>query len=531
MTTDQQKLRDIIQMHRKVSRANPQRDLKNLSENQRKMVERILDLQNLQERDRDAEWIVADIHLIGPTSSLTGKVKEVRRIQVIFKRQDRNQVKGLNRRKDGTVKTYHINDVLDVDEPPVLYLEPSQKKAKTGGKTKQKRSMSAGQLHINTDVNQPYQVQHNNNQGFQPFHGQQDHFAQQPMPPPPHHMPPQPMHQPPMHQQPIHQPPMHQPPMHQPQVHDPFLPPPHPQHYPQHENHHPQPHGPPPNARHSFSADMHPFTPNDEFMNPMFESPIEDRHGMPHPHQSARASSAGRSRRSSMRRPSGDNRRLSQIEDRMRQLTDKFEGLTAADTDSSDRSYEEEVFTPVEGQDWSPPSSPRSQFSDVRSRSERRRQYYPRDRRYPREKRYRGMEVDIIPEYSHHSSERGRFLPEPRSRRPTRPKLEHSRTIDDYPTGRAAEPRFLPPEAPFAPRPHMQRRLTDYEERWDNDDYDDDRRTRGGLERRDSRRDSRRSSTNDAYREQLYEPSTRDRPRGSRRQSYNAGDGGRGYYN
>ena len=176
-------------------------------------------------------------------------------------------------------------------------------------------------------------------------------------------------------------------------------------------------------------------------------------------------------RRESVRRPSMNARRFSQVDD----LTSRVRDWHVS-SGSSDEGYgrDDSIFSRPhrDDRDFSPPSSPISRYS--RDSRERTKSY---NRPRYRSSRYRDME--LVPARTYHDEYR--YAPSDSHRRSSRPKLHHAATYDDYPVGRGAEPRYLP-----APS----RRLTDFDERYDYEEIDDQRRRRDDRDMRGSRRQS-----------------------------------------
>ena len=473
---DHDKLQSIVKEHRKRTRTSPQSDFMRLSSNQQGIIDRIIADRKLNEKNKNADWVLADVQRFGKWHWTS---MEVKKVQVVIKRIDKNQIKNGEHTTRGNSKSYQFGEIVDL-------ADPLERKNEKGGK-KNKKSRSVEDLTLVDDplglgLGPPMPQHHNNH------HPPQDQFAQPMMPPPPPGFGPMPGDPNQFHPQ---QPPMP-----------------------------PQP--PQMSARNSFQGN--PFQPNSEFAAPgQFESPPMHAQDFPHPHQGPREprrSQSGPRRRDSKRRPSMDARRYSQHPDDVDDLRFKMDNWNL-NGGSSEGSYDDDgVFSPPlsEMRDFSPPSSPISQFSEGMPRgSLERRKSYGRDLRYhPRYRSHKYRDVEIEPEYNSRSDGR-RYSPESR-RHSSRPRLRQTVTYDDYPSGRAADPLYLP-----APR-RPQRRLTDFDDRYEHDEHDD-------MKRRDSRDTRRRSVVNyDPYRE-AYEAGRRDSVRDTRRQSFVGGGGsGGGYY-
>lgn len=466
---DDPKLVAIIKEHRKRTRKSPQHDFSQLTSNQAGVIDRLIADRKLYEKNKNADWVLADVQKFGKYHWTTVDVKK---IQVILKRIDKNQIKSGEHTTKGSSKSYQWTEIIDLAEP----LERKKNDNNKDGKKGKKKSQSVEDLTLldgdplGLGLGPPPQRHDNHN------HNQQHQQFAQPMMPPPPPVP---------GAIPV-------------DPHGPFPPGPPPMQHPH------------PSARHPLQG--HPFQPHDQFAAPgQFDPPPMHDHDYPHPQDRNRSrSNSGPNRRPSARRPSAGPRRYSQMEDY--DLNEKLDRW-GFHNDSSEGSYEDDdVFSPPlsELRDFSPPSSPRSQFSEGMARgSLERRKSYGRDLRYhPKYRSHKYRDVEIEPEYSYRSGDR-RYSRD--SRRNSRPGLSRIVTYDDYPNGKAAEPRYLPPP----PRP--QRRLTDYaDDRYDYDDYDDFPPRRDG-------RDSRRRSVVDS---EMYEPRRRDTWDGGRQRFMSSGGGG-----
>ena len=484
---DDKALLDMAKRHRQRTRTGPDQDFKLLSSNQQGVVNRLLEEQRRFEKQKNADWVLYDVQRFGKWHWTS---MEVKKIQVILKRIDKNQQakNGLSSSKNDTKTLYQDFEIID------LAVDPNKKKDKKAKKSRSLDDLDPLDDPLGLGQGMPMDPR---DRGFDQHmpQGSRDHFDAIPVPPmgPPGAIP----VGPPPGAIPIDQ--------NGPNQFPPFQ----------------QPY--PTSARQSFHG-MNPFQPNPDVASPVQFDQHMDGQPWPHPHQGGmdrmrpRSQSGPRERRQSARRPSVDARKFRQLSDKVEDLNYKMSNWRMGSESSE---YDEDsIFSspPSDGQSFSPPSSPRSYFSEVKPRRgslERRRSSTSHDPRYhPRYRSHRYQDTEIEPAYSNYPDGRRDNGPEYR-RHSKRPSLHHSQTYDDYPVGRGAEQRYLP--AP--PRP--MRRLTEY---GDNYDY------RGEYD--DQRRRGQPAPDYDAFREG-YEAARRDSVLdGGRRRSYmgSAGGGGGGDY-
>ena len=158
---DEKKLKEITKAHRQKTRQSPQRDFEQLSSNQQGIVTRLIDERKLSEKNKNAEWILADVQRIGKWSWTS---MEVRKIQVILQRRDKHQPKINDKSSNRETKTYQAGEILDLEDPI------NKKKGKGNKGVRQSRSLD--ELNVLGD--------RGTGMGFGP-----------PPPPPGNHFPPQ----------------------------------------------------------------------------------------------------------------------------------------------------------------------------------------------------------------------------------------------------------------------------------------------------------------------------------------------------
>ena len=485
-------------------------DFRLLTSNQQGVVNRLLEDRDRKEKTKNAKWILYDVQRIGPLSTWRGIITEVKKIQVILKRVDKTLPLNKNGeyvlRKNGITNEYPDRDLIDLTEVTTI----KQKKDK---KVKKSRSLDDLFDNMNDDPLSynmgnmgmglglppppPNHGRNNSNADNQAPRNIADPFAALGPPPPPmhqqngmpggfgldhHHNGPGQFPPPPFPQQPFHQQPT--------------------------------------SARQS-ASNIHPFQPDPAVASmAQFDLPPMN-HGQqwPHPHQHglerARTRSHSRDRRHSNRHPSisVDTGNMRRLENKIDDLTLQMANLNQPESDTSDFAEEELWSSPSDGWSFTPPSSPRSHFSDQKARGslERRLSSAGRDPRYVAGYRSnRISDVGAIVPHSSYRNDRREYAPEYRRSSKPRPALFHSQTFDDYPIGSTAEQRYLPPAAPQPPR--LSRRYTEHSgDRYEPRGYDDRRPSdyrgygepRGFADRYDGgRRDSgygRRSNSNVYY--------------------------------
>jgi hypothetical protein len=480
---DDKTLVDMVKRHRKRKGTTVDEDFKQLTVNQQGVVQRLLDDRKRKEKTKNAEWILYDVQRFGQWKWRTVDVKQ---IQVILKRVDKTiPLKNGEYVRNAVKNQYHDFEIIDLAEPTSnnsskKNKDKKLKKAKSYDDVMFEASDDPLGLSLGLGSNQRDHGRHNSNT--------HNHFDQQMRD-----------QRPPWDQMPLAPPPMQPPPGAFPQ--DPNGPGPfgQPPPFPPQQFHQPQPQS----ARQSQTNIQHPFQPDPNVASmaqfdfpPNINDPI-----LPHPHQNGMdrepAHTQHRERRLSARRQSmsGDPGNIRRLEDKLDSLTIQLGSRKHGGSESSEYGDESVWSYPSDGHSWTPPSSPRSYFSEHRARGslERRRSSTSRDPRYhPRYRSHRYRDAEIEPAYTYRSDRP--YSPEYHRRGSKRPSLIHAATYaaDDYPVGSSAQPRALPP-APQPPR-QLQRRLTGFEDRdrYENQGYDD--RRSDFRDRHDSRDvpDSRR---------------------------------------
>lgn len=475
MLFEEKKLVEGVKARRKRTGNTPQQDFKKLTPNQQDVINRIILDQKQMEKSKNADWVLADVQRIGQKTWLSTDVKDVKKIQIVLKRHDKNAANGGKYvTGSGGSSNQHV-EIVDLNEPLDKKKGKDGKDGKDGkGGKKARKSKSFDDLG-----------------GFDDSYG----LGIQP-PQPANHRPRQPEH--------FVQPPM-LPPMPQP---GPIGPHPFDHNGPsQFQQPQFQQQAWPQNPRQSFH-DENPFQPDPHIAVPgQFDSPQMGDQEWPHLHHSAREQRDSHSipRRPSARRQSSDAKRLRKLETKLDNLNLNMEDWRNRGDSSEDAFDEDSTFSAPPSGD-TPPSSPHSAFSDVRPKGSLERRRSSANPRYHPRRSYRYRDVEVEPEYTYRAEPR-RYSPDHR-RQARRPSLHHAATYDDYPVGRIAEPRFLPPQP---------RRLTNYAE---NYDYDDVHRQRD-RERPEVRR---RATVQYDPVQEAYEAGRREAARDGRRQSFvNAG--------
>ncbi|WPG99525.1 Hypothetical protein R9X50_00234000 [Acrodontium crateriforme] len=454
---DENKLVALVKAHRKRTRTGPTTDFGALTANQQGVVNRLIAERNRDEKEKNAEWILVDVQRFGVWhwSSL-----EVKKIQVVLKRIDKNSQKGKDKHSSHT-SGYQCGEIIDLSDPLPTKKDKKDKKGEKKEYFEQYQPIEDpvgyGQP---VDVIYPDDHAHNHQEPYPPAPG-----PNQPYPPAP--MPNQPQQPPYYPQEP--------------------LPAPVDRQYP--------------NARPPFQG--HPFQPYPDQITPGLYQPTQENWGQleqpPHDDQHDHQPSA--------RRRSNSARRLKRLENKIDDINERINDWHISSDSSEGRYDQESLFSrPASGVSFTPPStpplSPRGSLSRrksfVRPADD---SYYPRSRpRYYDEDR-----ADIYPGYT---SRRGRRSGDearaPRAIEPRyrdgdrRPSLHRAHTYNDYPSGHIAETRY--PSQPY----RAQRRLTDSAQRYDEHiaDFDEQNRRRRDGGRRNSdfeeiyrgRRGSRRQS-------------------------------------
>ncbi|KAK5746627.1 hypothetical protein LTR17_000643 [Elasticomyces elasticus] len=536
LPVDDTKLIANIKAHRLRTRTSPVTDFSDLGPNQRSIINRLIAQYVLHETNANAEWILADVQKFG--TKRLGTWVDVKKLQVILKRQDKDFAKVRGMHSSNATKYYEFGEIIDLAEP-VLQGARSHEDGGVPKKSKKKQQQQQQQEQAFEDsmypVDEPYEraagawdqrepVRQNRNVQ----HNQQYQDIQQPRP----------IYDDPM-QQPMQQPMM-------PNLGDPLpyqpdmpMPPPPQQPYPQGQN---------------------PFMPNANIAVPgQFDQPSWQGDQQQY-HPRAHTPAADHKRSTS-------TRRLRKLETDMESMRRKVNDWDLSSGESNEG--RDSIFTdPRTGGTRTPVSSlpsedmfPRGEYESRKRDKDRETEHRPR--RYREERRYRDEHVDIEPAYNYGRRRDSRNEPEsPRHRvryieqrretqrspvrerereqyfdprpsfepgyeRASRPQHRRSQTYDDYPMPRSAiEPRYLP-----STPPRVQRRLTDYpSESHQYADYDEQHRSR---RRRDSLKRSPQGRTLEYEALQAIKAvagaARREEARYGRRQ--NAAEPSGGYYN
>lgn len=447
LPSSQEQLAALGKNHRKLTGKSTNTYFKRLSGNQRGMINRIIEEKKLNEKSKTAEWSLDDVQTIERGSLLSKK--EVIRLQIVIKRTDKGNDKG-GIAAIGNA-SYPAEDIIDLSIP----LKKKDKKNKSHGVDLLDDPLGMGSLGLG-DMPQRDDYR-------EPYREPGPQYDQPPPPPPPNHYPPTQAPLPAEWQQ-----------------------------YPYDQNQNGQypidPHAQPVGGARDFNNN--PFQPHPNVALPgQYDDPITNNN-FPHPHAQShmrnrtrsadrhrsnanndysRSRSRSNNRRALARRPSRSRRRRDDsVEDVSRKL-ERMMSHRDYERSSTDSNLDERSLFSRSDRDrysygrGSPPTSVDDGGSDY---------YYSRDggKRYwrdgrrddgerPRHRssRYQDAEYYREPEYTYRSPRNrgherdGRYSPD---RRPL------PITYDDYPAGRAAEPRYLPPTAPVPPA--MPRRNTDF---------------------------------------------------------------------
>lgn len=448
MPYEQSAILEIAERHRQKDPKLAIHDhFRRLSTKQQNAINTLIEELRDNETQKNADWIIYDVYAERTQGGMFSR-PEIKRIQVIFKRIDKTQTSklALQTIKDGKDKNSISKDKSTGKKDGIFDVNESGKKNKNketaNSKQKLKRSNSYGDL--------PDPMAALGLAGFDsgPQNNHSRHNSQQQdfglPPPPPHgHIP------------------------HGAIPVNPQMPPAPPGFY----------------STRQQSNDSHPFAPFDGVPAPIrMDSPQFNEPGWPHPHgHNHRRRSHSLNRRPSIKRSRTDSQ-MRDMQAQMRETQDQIQDLALAvqrthisDERDRDRVFDSDDSWPEDGstfsrnlsptRSWTPPSSPRSHFSDLRARGslERRRssKYRPRYRSgWGRES------VDVIPAYSSYSHRRSEDFSSRPSRRMSLPRAI---TYDDYPV-RAPEP-------PTSRA--MQRRYSEYDRGSDYRDRDWGRDRRG----------------------------------------------------
>ena len=481
MPFEQSKFVQMVKEHRKITKTTgPEENYQHLTSSQQGVVDRLIEEHRLGEHDTRAEWVLCDVQRFG--TKRLGQ-KDIDKIRVILKRQDRKIGRPVGKIYKNATKDYAPYDIIDLTEP--LYLaDDARTKAKKGGKKK------------DADWDVPVEIfeVHNDNRPQQ---------AREPFFPPPQ-------------MQPRQQDPYFPPPQMQPQAQEPHWPPPQqqgPPYFPQDFRPQPQPFpeplpshfGPPHHALPS-AREYHPFEPNPEIENRgRYDADYTHRPRSRHTTRSPAPRPHSLSRHDSTRRLKRVEQSSKRMEDKLDFVADKMERWNLnTSSDNSDEgasvfSYEDAAGG---GGAWStPPSSP--PLSSRGSLHRRKSIEY----RGPRH-RSGSAEARRPARSSSRREEERRYV-----RAPLQPPRRASVRYDDYPVREVAEPRYLPTAL------KQPRRLTGYEENYPRAEFrevrEENRRRQGrgyeGEREREmaaGRRHERPglSSRRESYPEERYYP-------------------------
>lgn len=445
MPFSNEKFADISRKVREESRMGPMTTYAGLSADQQGVITRLIETRQLEEKDKNAEWVLECVRRYTKAESTWRRTTIVcKKLLVVLKRQDRNITKSGQKITASGPASYQYTEIIDLNQP-------LPKKKDQNKNSKQK----------NGDLG------HHDVMGMPLSGGMPDPFANLGMggdfpPPPP---PPLQRHDQPQHRQdfgPPQGPPQglphgaihvdHQP-----------LPPHHHQQQPMHYDHH---HGPAP-------FEGHPFQPEPQFNIPeAFDiPPTFDPQRRNSQFQTRNRTPDQRRSRSRERRNSRDSkldsrveRKVDNIGDRLEQVINKVDTWNIRDNrSSSEDSYREnEYWSGQSGGFSTPPSSPpmsvREPNGTLGGRKSYRRDGERYDSAYPRQQRRYESDVVVEPYTNRDRQHRVSYNEDPRRRdsfngngsrprainysrvsRAGRPVLHHSNTWNDYPNAPVAE--------------------------------------------------------------------------------------------
>ena len=421
-------------------------DFKRLGPDKQGIINRIIDEKKLNEKSKTAEWTLVDVQSVERRVGFTSK--EIVRLQIVIKRVDKGSGKDSYGATGG--HSYSTEDVIDLSLP-------LKKKDKSKDKNKDK-----GRRDDYDPLDDPM------NMGFGPNDlppRRDDHYHDQPYQDHGPHYDQQPNHPPP----PAPFAPDWRDQQQQPNPFDP------------HAQFGVDPRASFPGGAREFT-NPNPFYPQHHVAAPgQYDEPLDNRDYI-HPHQGARARtrSAGRDRersrsqrrlQSSARRPSRSRpRRDSRYrEDSVEDMGHKFDRMYRDDRDSNSSNYDDgrSIWSRSDGRyDRSPDTSVYSDDYPSRNRSK---PYHRDSDPRPRYRSSRYHDTEVEPGYNYRQNNRDRRYSRDIDR-DRRPGLPHAITYDDYPSGRGAEPRYLP--APPVPRRNTEifgDKRNDYFDRQDRD--------------------------------------------------------------
>ena len=426
----QDELVALVKKHRKLTNtksADP--DFKRLNGDKQGIINRIIEEKTLYEKSKTAEWTLVDVQ---PDERRVGWSKETIRLQIVIKRTEKGNDR--NGYAASGSRSYSIEDVIDLSIP----LEKKKDKNKDGKKNNKRQSNFVDPLDDPMNLGfGPNDLPPQNNNHNPPY---DDH---QPQWDPPNHPPPQAPFPPEWN------------PNAQPNPFDP------------HQQFPADPRASFPGGARDF-GDPNPFYPQHHVAAPGQYDETYDNRDYIHPHQGGRARTRSaerdrnhgrsRSRRQSVaRRPSRSRRRDSRRrDDSVEDMRNQFDRMTYRDDrDSSSSNYDERsMWSRSDGRYSRSPDT--SVYSDEYPPRNRSMSYHRNSDSRPRYRSKRYHDAEVEPGYTYRRDNRDRRYSSRDLDRDRRPGLPHAVTThyDDYPDGRAAEPRYLP-------APPMQRRNTD----------------------------------------------------------------------
>lgn len=421
------KLAEICRKVRVEYRVGPLYVLTRLSADQQGVINRLVAKRQLDEKNKDAEWVLECVRKYTEKHWRTRTIETVK-IMVILKRQDRNATKATTLKGGTKGFQFQQSEIIDLSAP-MKDKKKDKNKNKNHDEGPREVPMGGGLQDPFADV------------GHGPGHGQHhdNPIMNVPPPPPGHHQQPQHHHQghqpqwPPQGAIPVNQ-------------------------FPEQQQHGPMPH------------EGNPFQPNPQFnfpgafdmppnMDPQRQNHFQTRNMTPNGRRDSRSSSREERRYQQQRDSARLDRRLELLEDRIGDRFDEFinkvEDWNLRDerNSSSDRSFgdRDDVWSAQSGGSFTPPSTPPlSAVMDGPNGTLGRRgsKGYRRDAYYRDSNPNRRSAGQIVLEpYTNrqHGRRRSDFTAPSPPRRSTRPLLHHGHTWngggrDDYPHGVYAEP-------------------------------------------------------------------------------------------
>ncbi|KAK5118914.1 hypothetical protein LTR62_000125 [Meristemomyces frigidus] len=450
---------------------------KGLTSSQQAVVNNVIEEHKDREKYEDAEWVLADVHRYGP--SQFGRLIEVNRIDIVLKRQDRNNALLSSKTTGAPTTFYPEKDIIDIRS---LGREKSSKSSKKHATFREESGSHNRAPDIFDEI-----------------------VREEPRRSDRHQTPAQPPYQQPFEQP--YQQPQQQQQQYQPQYPDPMVPPAVPT--------------APPYAdpvtmallpQTNLPHDRHPFEPLPGVLAPLQYDTSYPYHDRPGPREitpmPVRNTSHGRRSSSAkrMNRVVDENRRL---EAQVDELRERLENLPLS-SDTSGASARERARERADawsdgGATRSPMSSPpRSEdlfYEQEQRKRDRNASRYHEKGRYPgeeRTQRYRDgrTEVHIHTTTTNHRArqpaERRHERDEYNGRYSSRARVHRAHTMQDYPLGSLPqdqrEPRYIAP-------PALHRQITDYPEAVPYAEYTTDHG------RRQNEQDGRQEQFHDRRRE------------------------------